>query len=111
MDREINFKLTKDHCINLDWCTKNGYLYQKNFQIKQRLEYLETLGLAKGLTTASWIVSPTFLDDLKFMQEQDDIIKMQHKHYDQIVNKDLRLVNNFQLWGHRYWQGCWHRFE
>ena len=94
MDREINFKLTKDHCINLDWCTKNGYLYKKNFQIKQRLEYLETLGLAKGLTSASWYVSPTFLDHLKFVQEQDDIIKMQRKHSEQIVNKDLPVIVN-----------------
>ena len=94
MDREINSKLTKDHCINLDWCTKNGYLYKKNFQIKQRLEYLETLGLAKELTSASWYVSPTFLDHLKFVQEQDDIIKLQRKHSEQIVNKDLPVIVN-----------------
>ena len=50
--------------------------------------------MAKPLTTASWYVDPAFLEDLKFMQEQDDIIKMQHKHYDQIINKDLRVVDN-----------------
>jgi len=94
IDREINFKLTKDHFINLDWCTKNGYLYQKNLQIKQRLEFLQTLRLAKEFTSASWHVSPTFLDHLKFIQEQDDIIKLQRKHFDQIVNKDLPVIVN-----------------
>src|ERR1035441_7937965 len=91
IDREINDELKKDHIYTLDWCTKNNKLYQKNLQIKQRLEYLESLDLAKPLTTASWMVDPTFLEDLKFMQEQDDIIKMQHRHYDQIINKDLRV--------------------
>ena len=94
IDREINNELKKDHIYTLDWCTKNNKLYQKNLQIKQRLEYLESLDLAKPLTTASWYVDPTFLEDLKFMQEQDDIIKMQHRHYDQIINKDLRVVDN-----------------
>jgi hypothetical protein len=94
IDREINFKLTKDHFINLDWCTKNSYMYQKNLQIKQRLEHLETLGLAKEFTSASWHVSPTFLNHLKFIQEQDDIIKSQRKHFDQIINKDLPVIVN-----------------
>jgi hypothetical protein len=94
IDREISNKLTKDHFMNLDWCTKNGYLYQKNLQIKQRLEYLEGLGLAKEFTSASWHVDPTFLDYLKFIQEQDDIIKSQKKHYSQIIDKDLPTIVN-----------------
>jgi len=94
IDREINNKLTKDHFYNLDWCTKNGYLYQKNLQIKQRLQYLETLGLAKEFTSASWHVSPTFLEHLKFMQEGDDIVKSQRRHYDQIIDKDLKTISN-----------------
>jgi type IV secretory pathway VirD2 relaxase len=94
IDREINNKLTNDHFINLDWCTKNGYLYQKNLQIKLRLEYLEKLGLAKEFTSASWHVDPTFLDYLKFVQEQDDIIKSQRKHYTQIIDKDLPTIVN-----------------
>ena len=94
IDREIKNKLTNDNFFNLDWCTKNGYLYQKNLQIKQRLEYLETLELAKEFTSASWRVTPGFLDHLKFIQEQDDIVKTQRRHSDQIIDKDLRVIDN-----------------
>ena len=94
IDRKINDGLNNGHFYQLDWCIKNDKLYQKNIQIKQRLEYLGTLGLTKELTSASWYVSPTFLDHLKFVQEQDDIIKMQRKHSEQIVNKDLPVIVN-----------------
>ena len=94
IDRMINNKLTKDNFINLDWCTKNGDLYRRNLQIRQRLEHLESLGIAKKFTDASWHLDPTFLDYLKFLQEQDDIIKSQRKHSDQIIDKDLPVVLN-----------------
>jgi len=94
IDLKINNDLKKEYFYHLDWCTKNDKAYQKNLQIKQRLEYLETLGLAKKFTEASWHVEPTFIQHLKFMQEQDDIIKTQHRHYDQIINKDLQVFDN-----------------
>jgi len=92
--RVINDELKSDHFYNLDWCTKNDELYQKNVQIKQRLEYLETLGLAKKFTDSSWQVKPKFLDHLRFMQEQDDIIKSQRRHSGQIIDKDLPTIIN-----------------
>ena len=94
IDRKINDELNNGHFYQLDWCTKNDKLYQKNLQIKQRLQYLETLGLAKEFTSASWYVSPTFLNHLKFIQEQDDIIKSQRRHLDQVIDKDLPVISN-----------------
>ena len=94
IDREINKKLTNDHIFNLDWNIKNGIYYQKNLQIKQRLEYLEELGVAKEFTSASWYVDPKFIDYLKFTQEQDDILKTKYKHINNILEPNLKAIEN-----------------
>lgn len=90
----INNELKNDHIYHLDWCTKNDKLYQKNLIVKQRLEYLEELGVASKLTTAAWYVNPKFIDHLRYLQEQDDIIKSKSKHINNILEKDLPVISN-----------------
>ena len=94
IDREIKYKLTNDNFMNLDWCTKNDKLYQKNLQFKERLQFLEELGVAKEFSSASWHVNPKFIDYLKFTQEQGDIIKSKSKHLGNIIGKDLPVITN-----------------
>jgi len=94
IDKVINNELKNDNIYHLDWCTKNDKLYQKNLIVKQRLEYLEELGVASKLNTAAWYVNPKFIDHLRYLQEQDDIIKSKSKHINNILEKDLPVISN-----------------
>ena len=94
LDRIIDKDLTADHFINIKPADDSWFNQEKRKQIMGRLQYLETLGLAKKNTSASWQVEPTFIDCLKFIQEQNDVIKSLHKHKDNIVNMDLPLSIN-----------------
>jgi hypothetical protein len=92
LDRIIEMRLTSDHFINIDHGSNRSVDQQKRLQIMSRLEFLETLGLAKKDSSTSWWVDPTFLNYLKFVQEQSDIIKLLTKHKENITDPDLPLV-------------------
>ena len=67
-----------------------------------RLQFLESMGLAQKHSPALWSVDPTFIDHLKYLQEQNDIIKLLHKHKENIIDQHLPLtVNNLPKIGER----------
>ena len=93
IDREIERKLTKDNFIILNF-PEFGYMYTKELQLKSRLMFLEEIGVAKSYSSASWRVDPGFLDYLKFIQNQQDIIKTKNRHIENILNPSLPIVFN-----------------
>ncbi len=93
IDREIVHKLTKDNFINLKF-PQSGFLYKKELQLKGRLMFLEEMGLAENFTSASWHVDPGFIDYLKFIQTQQDIVKTKNRHIENILNPNLPVVVN-----------------
>lgn len=94
IDREIERKLTKDHFINLTCGPKNSFAYEKELQLKSRLMFLEEKGLAKRDSSVSWLVEPGFIDCLKFIQTQHDIVKTKNKHIQNISNPNLPVIVN-----------------
>jgi len=94
LDRIIEKSLSSDHFITITHGSDKSLDIQKREQIMSRLEFLETLGLAKKESYASWYVEPTFINYLKFIQEQNDILKLLNKHKDNIIDKDLPVIVN-----------------
>ena len=92
LDRIIEKSLTPDNFINIKHGSDKSVDIQKREQIMARLEFLETLGLAKKESYASWYVEPTFINYLKFIQEQNDVLMLLNKHKDNIIDKDLPLI-------------------
>ena len=93
IDREIKRKLTQDNFINLDF-PKSGHMYAKELQLRGRLMFLEEMGVAKSFSSASWHIDPGFLDYLKFIQNQQDIIKTKNRHIENIINPSLPIFFN-----------------
>jgi len=94
LDRIIEKSLSPDHFITITHGADKSVNIQKREQIMSRLEFLETLGLSKKDSYASWYVEPTFINYLKFIQEQNDILKLLNKHKDNIIDKDLPVIVN-----------------
>lgn len=94
LDRVIEKSLNSDHFITISHGADRAVDIEKRSQIMSRLEFLETLGLAKKDSAASWYVEPTFIDYLRFIQEQNDILKLVNKHKDNIIDKDLPVIVN-----------------
>jgi len=92
LDRIIERDLNSDHFINIKHGSDSSVDQAKRLQIMARLEFLEFLGLAKKHDSVSWYVEPTFINYLKYIQEQNDVIKLLNKHRDNIINQDLPLV-------------------
>jgi len=92
LDRIIEKRLNSDHFINIEHGSNRSVDQEKRLQIMARLEFLESLGLARKDSSVSWHVDPTFLNYLKFIQEQSDIIKLLNKHKENIIDQDLPLV-------------------
>ena len=94
LDREIGRKLTKDCFINLTAEFKSSFANEKQLQLKSRLMFLESMGLAKKYDSVAWYVEPGFLDCLKHIQTQHDIVKTKNKHIHSISNPNLPVVVN-----------------
>ena len=99
IDREIVRKLTDDNFINFTH-PEAPFKYKQELQLKGRLMFLEEIGLAKKFTSASWHVDPGFMSYLKFMQNQQDIVKTKNRHLGNIFNPNLPvIVNNLEQIG------------
>ena len=94
LDREIERKLTKDHFINLKSDFKTPFVYEKELQLKGRLMFLESMGLAKKYDSVAWYVEPGFLDCLKVIQTKHDIVKTKNRHIQNISNPNFPVVVN-----------------
>jgi len=93
IDREIMRKLTKDNFINLTH-PQSDFMYKRELQLKGRLMFLEEMGLTKKFTSASWHVDPDFMGYLRFIQNQQDIIKTKNRHIGNILNPNLPVAIN-----------------
>ena len=93
IDREIARKLTKDNFINLT-LPQSDFMYKQELQLKGRLMFLEEIGLAKKFTSVSWHVDPGFIDHLRFIQNQQDIVKTKNRHIENMFNPNLPVVVN-----------------
>lgn len=94
LDREIERRLTQDRFINLKADTSNAFVYERELQLKSRLMFLEEKGLAKVDSSVSWYVQPGFIDYLKYVQTQHDLIKTKNKHIHNISNPNLPVVKD-----------------
>ena len=93
IDREITRKLTKDNFINLT-LPQSDFMYKQELQLKGRLMFFEEIGLAKKFNAASWHVDPNFMDYLKFIQTQQDIVKTKNRHSKDMLNPNLPVIVN-----------------
>ena len=94
MDREIKHKLTKDSFINFQHKEHGSFINERELQLKGRVMFLEEIGLAKKDSNVSWHVDPGFIDYLKFVQTQKDIVKTKNRHIKNILNPTLPVVLN-----------------
>ncbi len=93
IDREITRKLTKDNFINLT-LPQSNFMFKQELQLKGRLMFFEEIGLAKKFDAVSWYVDPNFMDYLKFIQTQQDIVKTKNKHNRDMLNPNLPVIVN-----------------
>lgn len=94
LDRIIQKGLNSNNFINIQHGSNRLIDQATRLQLMARLEFLESMGLAQKDTTVTWQVNPTFIDYLRFVQEQNDVLKMLNKHRDNIIDKDLPLIVN-----------------
>ena len=92
LDRIIEKRVNSDHFITIEHGSDRKVDQEKRQQFVERLEFLETLGLARKDSSVTWYVEPTFLNFLKLIQEQNDVLKLLNKHQENILDKDLPLV-------------------
>ena len=93
IDREIIRKLTKDNFINLK-LPQSDFMYKQELQLKERLKFLEEMGVAKSVSSVSWHVDPSFIDHLRFIQTQQDIVKTKNRHIKDMLDPSLPVVVN-----------------
>jgi len=93
IDREISRKLNKDNFINLK-LPQSDFMYKRELQLKDRLKFLEEIGVARSVSSVSWHVDPGFIDHLRFIQNQQDIVKTKNRHIKDMLDPSLPVVVN-----------------
>ena len=93
IDREIARKLNKDNFINLK-LPQSDFMKNQELQLKDRLKFLEEMGVAKSVSSVSWHVDPGFIDHLRFIQTQQDIVKTKNRHIKNMLDPSLPVVVN-----------------
>ena len=86
--------LYKDNYINVRHGSNKKIDQELRLQKLARLEFLESMNLAKKHNSALWTLDPTFLDTLKYHQEKNDIQKTLNKHKDNVIDQHLPLTEN-----------------
>jgi hypothetical protein len=93
IDREIVRKLNKDNFISLK-LPQSDFMKNQELQLKDRLKFLEEMGVAKNISSVSWHVDPGFIDYLRFIQTQQDIVKTKNRHIKDMIDPSLPVVVN-----------------
>ena len=93
IDREIARKLNKDDFITLKF-PQSDFMKSQEQQLKDRLKFLEEMGVARSVSSVSWHVNPGFIDHLRFIQNQQDIVKTKNRHINDMLNSGLPVVVN-----------------
>jgi hypothetical protein len=93
IDREIARKLNKDNFISLK-LPQSDFMKNQELQLKDRLKFLEEMGVAKSVSSVSWHVDPGFIDHLRFIQTQQDIVKTKNRHIKDMLDPNLPVVVN-----------------
>ena len=94
LDREIERRLDKYRTITFDKRPETGVKHEKELQLKDRLRFLETLGMAIKEDAITWKVADHHMSHLKYIQTQDDIVKAHARHMERIQTKDLQIVDD-----------------
>ena len=93
IDREIARKLNKDNFISLK-LPQSDFMRNRELQLKDRLKFLEEMGVARSVSSVSWHVDPGFINHLRFIQTQQDIVKTKNRHIKDMLDPNLPVVVN-----------------
>ena len=82
LDFEIEKRLGVDRLYTLQTNVELQGFEVSTKQQKQRLQFLETIGFSESINQTTWKIQPEFIDRLKEISIQGDIIKMMHREID-----------------------------
>jgi len=97
LDRDLKKILTKSHdnCVDLTTMPKrdNSMMQLKRQALERRLEFLETLHLAKEIAPGVWKIKEDYERNLRDLGMRNDIVKTMNKYLSHGNNQEKAVFN------------------